>query len=179
MEAKLVPHDVKYAERMFELSSTPEVSNALGLKISDVQDTINFIGFVRKEEEAGRSYSRVIYDNYEGLIGVITLKDIDLGRKSCHIGTWIGHEYWGKGYNQWAKKEILKTAFQVLNLQYVFAGAKKENKRSLKAQEKLPYIRLNVESDFPEEHHKIEQQTKSPCILHLIKKEDFLKWCSE
>lgn len=175
----LIPHNIKFAERMFELSKAPQVSRALGLEISKLQDTIDFINFIKLEEEAARQYSRVIYDNDEGLVGVITLKDIDSKQKRCHIGTWIGHEYWGRGYNEWAKKEILSIAFQELDLQYVFAGAKKENIRSLKAQEKLPYITLDVGSVFPDEHEKIEKQTKSPCVLHVIKKDDFLKWCDK
>ncbi|MGE8207802.1 GNAT family N-acetyltransferase [Heyndrickxia sp. NPDC080065] len=161
---------------MFELSNETHVREALGLQISDVQDTIDFIQFIIKEEKSGRQYSRVIYDETEGLVGVITLKDIDLTRKRCHIGTWIGYEYWGKGYNECAKKEILTYAFKELKLEYVFAGAKQENIRSQKAQEKLPYITLHVESDFPEELEKIEAQTKSPCVLHVIKRESFEKW---
>lgn len=173
---RLVPHNIKFANRMFELSSAPQISKALGLSVKTIQDTISFIEFIKKEEKEGKQYSRVIYNEAEGLIGVITLKDIDHNKKSCHIGTWIGFDYWGKGYNEWAKKEILIFAFQQLNLELVFAGAKKDNIRSIKAQEKLPYITFNVESIFPDEHAKIERQTQSPCVLHVVQKDDFMKW---
>lgn len=48
--------------------------------------------------------------------------------------------------------KILNTAFNELNLDYVFAGAKVDNIFSQKAQEKyliLPYL---LDNDFPEEH---------------------------
>ncbi|WP_335727035.1 GNAT family N-acetyltransferase [Virgibacillus dokdonensis] len=113
------------------------------------------------------------------LIGVITLKDINNVNKTCHIGTWIGHQYWGKGYNALAKSIILYTAFAELNLKYVFAGAKLSNIRSQKSQEKLPYVRIGVRAQFPNEHKKLESQVNEPCVLNVIEKETFLKWYLE
>ena len=103
-------------------------------------------------------------------------KEIDGINKTCHIGTWIGHQYWGKGYNALAKSEILYIAFTVLDLEYVIAGSKLSNIRSQKAQENLPYIRIGVQSEFPEEHSKLESQVNSPCILNVIEREMFLNW---
>ncbi|KKB34331.1 GNAT family N-acetyltransferase [Bacillus thermotolerans] len=173
----LVPHHPKYAEAMSHLSSAPQVKDALGLSDdqTSVEGTTSFIEFIIEQERAGTQYSRVILNEEKHLVGVITLKDINTDNKTSHIGTWIGYPYWGKGYNQLAKKEILYTAFTQLDLEYVFAGAQVSNIRSQKAQEKLPYIRLNVEKEFPEEHKKIEAQVKAECVLHVIEKEAFLK----
>jgi len=174
----LVPHQLKYAKEMSILSSTPQVKDALGLEEehTTLEGTIDFIEFIIEQEKLGKQYSRCILNEDEKLIGVITLKDIDRVNRICHIGTWIGHQYWGKGYNQLAKAEILNTAFSELNLDYVFAGAKVDNIRSQKAQEKLPYITLFVENDFPEGHKKLESQTNSKCFLNVIEKEKFLSW---
>ncbi|WP_408641632.1 GNAT family N-acetyltransferase [Solibacillus palustris] len=166
---------------MSSLSTAPQVKDALGLTNdqASLEGTIDFIGFILEQERLGKQYSRVILDETENLIGVITLKDIDDVNKTCHIGTWIGHQYWGKGYNELAKSEILHIAFTKLNLEYVFAGAKLINIRSQKAQEKLPYIRIGVESKFPEKHSKLESQVDSPCVLNVIEREMFLKWYSD
>ncbi|WP_457786384.1 GNAT family N-acetyltransferase [Geobacillus sp. Geo 8.1] len=174
----LVPHHLKYAASMSALSSAPQVKNALGLtdEQTSLEGTIDFIKFIIEQEKLGKQYSRVILNEDKNLIGVITLKDIDKTKKTCHIGTWIGHQYWGKGYNQLAKAEILYTAFTKLNLEYVFAGARVSNIRSQKAQEKLPYIRIGVEKEFPEEHKKLESQQNTPCILNVIEKDVFLSW---
>ena len=71
------------------------------------------------------------------------------------------------------QKEIFKIAFLDLQLSYVFAGAKTNNIRSLKAQEKLPYISLHVEDNFPNEHAALEKEVKSPCVLHVVSRENF------
>ncbi|KAA0944390.1 GNAT family N-acetyltransferase [Sporosarcina sp. ANT_H38] len=166
---------------MSSLSSAPQVKNALGLTDdqTSLEGTIDFIEFIEEQERLGKQYSRVILDETKKLIGVITLKDIDDGNKTCHIGTWIGHQYWGKGYNALAKSEMLYIAFTVLDLEYVFAGAKLSNIRSQKAQENLTYIRIGVQSEFPEEHSKLESQVNSPCILNVIEREMFLSWHSD
>lgn len=163
---------------MSHLSSAPQVKNSLGLKEehTSLEGTLGFIEFILEQEKLGKQYSRCILNENEQLIGVITLKDIDKENRTCHIGTWIGHPYWGKGYNQLAKAEILYIAFNELRLDYVFAGAKVDNIRSQKAQEKLPYITLGVEKDFPEEHKQLESQVNSTCFLNVVEKEKFLTW---
>ena len=178
IKVELVRHHLKYAQRMSQLTTDDKVKHAL--KLTDEQCSVagtkSFIEFIRIQEKIGTQYSRVILNEEQELIGVITLKDIDLNKKTAHIGTWIGAQYWGKGYNALAKEEILKQAFFKLNLDYVFAGAALYNIRSQKAQEKLPYMKLHVDNLFPAELHKIEYETKSKCILNVIEKEDFVKY---
>ncbi|MEK4627517.1 MAG: GNAT family N-acetyltransferase [Solibacillus sp.] len=170
---KLIKHDHQYADDINRLSQAFEVKNALGLPKQSVEDTMRFNQRVLAEEQLGKTVSRLILNENGQLIGVTTLMYIDQIKKSCHVGSWIGHEYWGKGYNLLSKIEILKIAFEVLQLDVVFAGARMTNIRSQKAQEKLPFIRLNVEEEFPKEHEFLETKEKQPCILHAFFKEDF------
>ena len=181
LRVSLVLHDKIYAKSISSLSSAPQVKGALGLTDdqTSLEGTIDFIEFILEQERQEKQYSRVILDETENIIGVITLKDIDDINKTCHIGTWIGHQYWGKGYNALAKSEILNIAFTVLDLEYVFAGAKLSNIRSQKAQENLPYIKIGVQSEFPEEHRKLESHVNSPGILNVIERKTFLTWHSD
>ncbi|GGE63950.1 GNAT family N-acetyltransferase [Priestia taiwanensis] len=175
---KLVPHNILYAERMSQLTSAPEVKDALGLSDEQVslEGTKGFIDFILKQEEESKQYSRMMLNEENKLIGVITLKELDHIAKTSHIGTWIGHEFWGRGYNELAKEEILHIGFTELGLDYVFAGAKLVNVRSQKAQEKLAYIKLDIAAEFPLEHMKLEEQTGAACILNVIEKTTFLDW---
>jgi [ribosomal protein S5]-alanine N-acetyltransferase len=175
----LRPHDLAYAERMFALVSDPAVSGALSLQDQSVEDTKRFIRHITEEERAGRAVSRVVFNEKEELIGVTTLMFIDRERRRCHIGSWLGRVYWGKGYNQLAKEAILSIAFGELDLDIVFAGARTTNIRSQKAQEKLPYVTLHVESEYPEEHAALEQRQQHPCVLHAFKRDDFLRYLAE
>lgn len=174
----LVPLDLQYADRIFQLSSNEHVKNTLDLQVDKVEDTEQFILFTKEEEQNKRSISRAILNEAHEVIGVTTLKHINFEKKRCHIGSWLGYPYWGKGYNECAKKEILTLAFQELDLDYVFAGAKIINTRSQKAQEKLPYISLHVENKFPEELVALEEETGVPCVLHAFYKHRFLQWLS-
>ncbi|WP_349409693.1 GNAT family N-acetyltransferase [Pseudalkalibacillus sp. SCS-8] len=175
-QVQLVKHKLEYSERIYELSSAPQVKDALALPDGTVADTKRFIASILQEEDEGKTVSRLILDEEQRVIGITTLMFIDRENKSCHIGTWIGHEYWGKGYNQVSKVAMLRIAFQELGLQYVFAGARKTNTRSQKAQEKLPFIKLHVEEEFPEEHLALEKKEQQPCVLHVFKKEDFQQY---
>ncbi|MEC4696502.1 GNAT family N-acetyltransferase [Bacillus anthracis] len=172
----LVPLDLRYANVIFKLSSDSHVKNALGIKVEKIEDTKAFLLFVIEEERQKRSLSRMIVNEESEIIGLTTLKHINYEKKQSHIGSWLGYPYWGKGYNEAAKKEIFKIAFLDLQLTYVFTGAKTNNIRSLKAQEKLPYISLHVENKFPDEHAALEKEVRSPCSLHVVSREKFLNW---
>ncbi|GMA62955.1 GNAT family N-acetyltransferase [Alicyclobacillus fastidiosus] len=176
---QLVSHDLSFAERMWELVSNPKIKDVLGIPDESVKDTRNFIQWITQEEQNGNQLSRVILNENGEFIGVTTLMSINRERKRCHVGTWIGQEYWGMGYNHASKIEILKIAFQELGLVHVLAGARKTNIRSQKAQEKLPYIRLNVEDQFPDEHEFLENKEQQPCVLHAFFKNDFEKYVKE
>ncbi|WP_033541805.1 GNAT family N-acetyltransferase [Planococcus sp. CAU13] len=178
-KVKLVQHQEEYCEEIYRLSSAPQVKDALGLPDGTVADTRRFIQRVLAEEQAGATIPRVILNGKDKLIGLTDLMFIDHRKKSCHIGTWIGHEYWGQGYNEASKLAILQIAFEELELDCVFAGARTVNIRSQKAQEKLPFIRLGVEAEFREEHQALEQKEKQPCVLNVFCKEDYLSYIEE
>ena len=175
-KVKLVPHDLRYAKEIHRLSQAPEVKNALGLPTQSIEDTENFIINNLIEESEGKTVSRVILNEEEKLVGITTLMFIDQHKKHCHIGSWIGFEFWGLGYNLPSKIDILKIAFEQLQLDVVFAGARTVNIRSQKAQEKLPFISLNVEQQFQEEHLLLEERQKQPCVLNAILKNDYLNY---
>lgn len=178
---QLKKHDRNYTEVMSALTSDERVQKALKLNRHQVSinGTRDFIDFIQGEERMGHQVSRVIFNEEDKLIGVITLKGIDRKRGIAHIGTWLGADYWGKGYNELAKEEMFKYAFETLQLNRVFAGARIANERSLAAQKKLPYVRFDVGAQFPEELEKIEQETNEKCILNVVEKDDFMNYLAK
>ncbi|MGB8956371.1 MAG: GNAT family N-acetyltransferase [Tumebacillaceae bacterium] len=174
-QVKLVPQNLQYADRIFELVMNPHVSGALGLSNQSSEDTKRFIRNVIEKEEQGLQISRVILDEQGDVAGITDLMFINREEKHAHIGSWIRYDYWGKGYNQAAKEAILTIAFQQLGLEIVFAGARATNIRSQKAQEKLPYFSLHVQDEFPEQHLFLENKEKQPCVLHAVRRADFLQ----
>ncbi|MEE6449724.1 GNAT family N-acetyltransferase [Gottfriedia acidiceleris] len=173
---KLVRNDLKYAEQVFRLSSDPGVKDVLGIKVDSIEDTIRFINYIVQQEIDGKVINRIILNEQGEVVGITSLKHIDRGDGICHIGTWIGVPFWGQGYNEASKIEILKIAFNELKMDYVFAGAKESNNRSRRAQEKLAYMTIGVEKEFPKELTIIEQEAKTKCVLNVVKREDFVKF---
>ena len=174
----LKKHDLKYTEIMSSLIADPQVKDALGLNWQQVSinGTRDFIDFIQGEERIGKQLSRVIFNEKEEFIGVITIKSIDQAKGVAHVGTWFGAEYWGLGYNELAKEQMFKSAFEQLPIKRIFAGAKLTNLRSIAAQKKLPYMTIDVGNLYPEELEKIENETKEKCILNVVEKENFQQY---
>lgn len=40
----------------------------------------------------------------------------------------------------------------------------------------MPFIRLGVENDFPQEHSWLEIKEKQPCVLNVFEREDFVRY---
>ena len=174
----LKKHDRNYTEIMSSLISDPRVQNALGLNWQQVSinGTRDFIDYIQGEERMGKQLSRVIFNEKEEFIGVITLKSIDRENGTAHVGTWIGGDYWGLGYNELAKEAMFTLAFEELKLNRIFAGAKLTNERSIAAQKKLSYMTIDVGHQYPQELEKIEIETKEKCILNVVEKENFQQY---
>lgn len=168
-----VPLHEKYAQRVQDLHNHPLVSGVLGLENQTVQDKMNFFQRMNEEEASRITISRIILNEEQQCIGITTLMFIDHEKKSCHLGSWLGVDYWGEGYNEQAKEAILKIAFDELKLDRVFLGARKTNERSIAAQRKLPFITMNVEKAYESEWLFLEEKEKCPSILNVVHSTDF------
>lgn len=171
-----VPLHEKYAQRVQNLHNHPLVSGVLGLENQTVQDKLNFFQRMNEEEKNGDTISRIILNEEKECIGITTLMFIDHEKKSCHLGSWLGVDYWGKGYNEQAKEAILKIAFDELKLDRVFLGARKTIERSIAAQRKLPFITMNVEKQYEEEWLFLEEKEKCPTILNVVHSIDYKEY---
>lgn len=105
-------------------------------------------------------YERAVFENYfEGAMqskgaffirdtnsnepmGCTRFYDFDENDSSVLIGyTFIGRQFWGKGYNKALKKIMLDYAFQFVDKVYFHIGA--QNIRSQKAIEKIGAIKVD------------------------------------
>jgi RimJ/RimL family protein N-acetyltransferase len=74
-------------------------------------------------------------------IGGISLRPgTDIERITAELGYWIGEEYWGRGITTAAIGLITEYAFNIRNLERVFAMPFVENVASCKALEKNGYV---------------------------------------
>ena len=81
-------------------------------------------------------YTRIILKGDRSLVGIISLKDIDLVNKKANLGYWIGDQYWGNGIASESVALVINHAFSVLGLEEVYANVYSENKASMRVLEK-------------------------------------------
>ncbi|MGE8204221.1 GNAT family N-acetyltransferase [Heyndrickxia sp. NPDC080065] len=122
---------------LFELMVHPEVFPFVRHKAYSHDEFLFLTKKTIEAEEQGKLISRTIIDEWSNPIGTINLYDIENG--AGFLGTWIGKAYHGKGYNKLAKEVFFNEVFYELGIETIFMRIRKENIRSIKAAEKLPY----------------------------------------
>jgi RimJ/RimL family protein N-acetyltransferase len=157
--------DMNECQQLFALMVNPAVFPFVRHKAHSYEEYLFLTRQMIDSEDRGESISRTIVDEWGSPIGTINLYDIK--EKSGFIGTWIGEPYFGKGYNQKAKTAFFLELFNELGIETVYMRIKKENTRSQKAAEKLPYVTLVSTNYVVEDQH-------SAFHLYAINKEAFL-----
>ncbi|PKR85814.1 GNAT family N-acetyltransferase [Heyndrickxia camelliae] len=123
---------------LFELMTHPDVFPFVRHKAYSHDEFLFLTKQTIEAEERGELISRTILDEWGSPIGTINLFDIK--DNAGFLGTWIGKPYHGKGYNQLAKNDFFQELFYELGIETIFMRIRKENVRSLRAAEKLPYV---------------------------------------
>lgn len=108
-----------------------------------------------EEEELGTVISRTIVSDFGQPIGTINLFDVENG--AGFLGTWIGTQFQGLGYNKKAKEQFLEELFFELNIHTVFLRIRKNNVKSIRATEKLRYA-LKANDSHPSIYSEINKQ---------------------
>lgn len=136
----LKKRDLHEVPALFDLLKHPEVYPFVRHK-AETSDEFYFITKQTMEaEENGELMSRTILDDFQQPIGTINLFDIQ--QQHGFLATWIGHPYFGKGYNQEAKESFFEELFFQHDIKGIFMKIRKTNVRSLKAILKIPYVAL-------------------------------------
>ncbi|MDQ5891121.1 MAG: hypothetical protein QG604_995 [Candidatus Dependentiae bacterium] len=91
---------------------------------------------------------------------------------AVEIGWRLGSQYWGKGYATDAAREVLRYAFEELQLDEVVSFTSPLNVRSIRVMEKIG-LKRDRDGDFlwprvPADHKL------SPCVLYRLKRGDYV-----
>lgn len=131
----------KDAEHLYRYASDPEVGYPAGWPAhTSVENSREIIKNVLAVPE---TYAVCFKDNGEA-IGSISLKfgeatDMTDRDDECELGYWIGKPYWGMGLIPEAARELLRHAFDDLNVRAVWCGYYDGNAKSKRVQEKLGF----------------------------------------
>ncbi|MET3695975.1 RimJ/RimL family protein N-acetyltransferase [Bacillus oleivorans] len=168
----LKKRNIHDSHTLFELMIHPEVFPFVRQKASSYEEYVFITKQTIEAEEQGKLISRTITDEWGSPIGTINLFDIE--DNSGFLGTWIGKPYHGKGYNKLAKDAFFNELFLDLGIETVWMRIRKENVRSKKAAEKLPYC-LKVNNLRPAIYRKLNPSPQEEIFdLYEIPKDLFL-----
>lgn len=130
------------AERLYQYAKDPAVGPIAGWpphkSIEESRDVI-------KNVFSGQECYAVCLKEDGCAIGAIELKMNGHTNRTdqddeCELGYWIGQPFWGKGLIPEAAKELLRHAFEDLNMNVVWCGYYDGNVKSKRVQEKLGFV---------------------------------------
>jgi ribosomal-protein-alanine N-acetyltransferase len=134
----LVPDD---APALYELARDPEVTQFFSWgPYTEESQAREFIEHLEREREAGRRLELGIVRNEDDEpIGLTGFSDFARRDRRATVGTWLGREHWGSGANNESKALVLSLGFRHLGLHRITALASPDNRRSLRALERIGF----------------------------------------
>lgn len=121
---------------------------------------------------AAGTYAVVLKETNEpvGSIGLMMKENSNLNLKEneAEIGYWIGVPYWGQGLIPEATKEIIRYAFEELNIETLWCGYFDENEKSKRCQEKCGFKYHHTNKDI---HWDLMNDIRTEHITRLTKEE--------
>lgn len=129
------------AQSLYEYAKDPEVGYPAGWPAhTSVENSREVIRNVLSVPE---TYAVCLKDGTA--IGSMSLKlkgstDMTDREDECELGYWIGKPFWGQGLIPEASRELLRHAFEELNMRAVWCGYYEGNEKSRRVQEKLGFI---------------------------------------
>ncbi len=135
----LRPWDGSDAEECYRYASDPRVGPAAGWPVhTSVEDSRRVIRDILAVPE---TFAIVLKETGlpVGSIGLHFHSDLAEKDDEAELGYWIGVPYWGQGLAPEAGREMLRHAFQDLELERVWCGYYDGNERSAHVQKKLGF----------------------------------------
>ena len=128
-----------------------------------------FSGYMKSRGESVRC--AICEENSDEIIGLVSLMSVDYMNQSAELHIMIGNrENQGRGAGTFAIKEILRHAFQNMNLHRVELMVMENNERAQRLYEKLGFIREGVKR---KSHFKDGRFMDA--ILYAVLKEEYYK----
>jgi len=162
--------DLNDASTLFELMQHPEVFPYVREKAETIDQFYFLTKQVIEKELANEIISRTICTEYGEPIGSISLYNIK--NKAGFLNTWLGKPYFGKGYSQYSKEKFFSELFYETEIETIYLKIRKDNIRSLKSTEKLPYATFANHS-YLDIYEQINQH-KEMFDLYVVEKHNYL-----
>lgn len=147
----LRPWTASDAESLYEFAKDPRVGPMAGWAVhTSVEDSLQIIETVLSAPE---TYAVVLKSENRaiGSVGLMVGEQSSntTGDHEAEIGYWIGVPFWGNGLIPEAVREMMKYAFETLNMQTLWCGYFDGNEKSKRVQEKCGFKFHHTVRDKP------------------------------
>lgn len=170
----LKKRDLHECHTLYSLMIDPAVFPYVRYKTQSYEEYLFTTKQLMVEEEQKTCISRTILNEVGHPIGTIDLYHI--ANQTGFLATWIGIPYFGKGYNQRAKEAFFTELFLEHDMETVYLKIRKQNIRSKRAVEKLPYAELA--NELNREVYDSINHLQEIYDLYHVKRAEFLACCS-
>jgi ribosomal-protein-alanine N-acetyltransferase len=159
----LVPDD---APALFALASDPDVTRFFSWgPYRDESEPRDFIERLTAQREAGTRLELGIVNSGDRPIGLTGYSDFVRRDRRATLGTWLGRDHWGSGVNTESKALVLSLGFRHLGLHRVTALASPDNRRSLRALERIGFWNEGLLRDY----HFHGGEPRDTAILRMLR----------
>ena len=137
------------AEECFKYAKDPRVGPICGWQVHTGVENSRQV--IRDVLAAPETYAIVLKETGLpiGSIGLHFHSDLAEGDDEAEVGYWLGVPYWGRGIVPEAARELLRHAFEDLNLGRVWCGYYDGNEQSKRVQDKLGFKYQWTTEDAP------------------------------
>ena len=137
------------AQSLYEYAKDPAVGPPAGWPPHTSVE--NSRALIRSVLSAPETYAVCLKDGKA--IGSVGLKlkgytDMTDREDECELGYWIGKPFWGQGLIPEAAGELIRYAFEELNMRAVWCGYYEGNERSRRVQQKLGFVHYHTTHDL-------------------------------
>ncbi|MGO4729668.1 GNAT family N-acetyltransferase [Paenibacillus sp. 2KB_22] len=160
----LKKRDLQECHSLYSLMVDPAVSPYVRYLCQSYEEYLFLTRQLMVEEEQKKVITRTILNGAGQPIGTIDLYHIE--QQTGFLATWIGSPYFGNGYSQRAKSAFFVELFLEHAIETVFMKIRKQNIRSRKAVEKLPYVKL-ANDVYPDVYQFINAKEQIYDLYHV------------
>ncbi len=163
---KLREPQLKDKERMLGWMKDPRTKEIFATDFASFTDE-KVENFIKNANSDPKNVNFVCVDDEDKYLGTVSLKNIDPVTKNAEYAISFCYDAQGTGASAFATKEILKYAFNVLNLERVYLNVIPQNTRANSFYKKMGFV---FEGEF-RKHIIVNGKFSNLCWYSILKDE--------
>jgi RimJ/RimL family protein N-acetyltransferase len=153
---------------LFAIFGDPEVTRFWGSAVlPDLAAAAVLLADIHRAFRAGTLFQWGVEASGGQLVGTCTLARLDPANWRAEPGFALGRAFWGRGYMTAALPAVLEFAFARLGLHRVFADTDPRNAPSIRALERLGFLREGV----LREHYLVQGEPQDAVVYGVLRSE--------